>query len=437
MINIFKKIYTDSLLKNSIHLIVTNFSSLILGFFFWMVATRLYMPNDIGIISAILSSMFLISSLSTIGLPTALTFYLPTYSKGVDANKIINSCLIISIIISIIFSLVFILMIDILAPELKSVLGDLGLSIIFVITTIVTTISMIMSGIFIAGKRSSFQMIKENIFSIVKIFLLILFSSLGAIGIFVSWSLGLIISTVIGFFLLFKLWKYIPTWSFDPMVKNMANFSIGTYTAGILGGLPRLVFPIIIVRMISAEAAGYFFIAMMVASVLSGIPESLVGPFLAESSDKKKFWNNVINAIRFNLSLLIPGLLMLIIFGKFVLNIFNSNYADNSFNTIIILSIACIPMSFVTIFNVVNNAQKKVMTTIKVNMISSVTVIILSIPLMRIWNIEGIAVAYLITYSIITIFIIFKTKNPIEFALKIIKKDDIINTGREGEKNAV
>lgn len=436
MINIFKKIYTDSLLKNSIHLIATNFFSLILGFFFWMVATRLYMPNDIGIMSAILSSMFLISSLSTIGLPTALTFYLPTYPKGTDAGRIINSCLIITIIISIIFSMLFIAMIDILAPELKSVLGDLGLSIIFIITTIVTTISMVMSGIFIAGKRSSFQMIKENIFSIAKIFLLILFSGLGAVGILVSWSLGLIISTVIGFFLLFKLWKYIPTRSFDPIVKDMANFSIGIYMAGILGGLPKLMFPIIIVRMISAEATGYFFIALMVASVLSGITESLVGPFLAESSDKNKFWNNVINAIRFNLGLLIPGLLMLIIFGKFVLNIFNSNYADNSFNTTIILSIACIPMSFVTIYNVVNNAQKKVMTTIKVNGISSIMVIILSIPLMRIWNIEGIAAAYLIVYSIVTMFIIFKTKDPIEFALKIIKKDEILNIGR-GEKNAV
>jgi O-antigen/teichoic acid export membrane protein len=302
--NALGKIYKDSLIKNSLQLIVTNFSSLILGFFFWMVATRLYNPGDIGIISAILSSMTLIASLSTIGLPAALTFYLPIYRQ--DAGKIINSCLIISIIISIIFSMIFLLSLNMLAPELKVALGDLKLSLIFIITSIVTTMSLLMSGMFVAGRRSSFQMAKENVFSIVKIFLLVLFSSLGAIGIFISWSFGLIIATIIGLYLLFKLWKYIPTISFDPIVKNMAHFSIGTYIAGIMGSFPRLVFPIIIVRMISADATGYFFIAMMIASVLSGVPESLVGPFLAESSDKSKFWDNVVNAIRLNITLLIP-----------------------------------------------------------------------------------------------------------------------------------
>lgn len=430
-INILRKTYKDSLIKNSIQLIITNFSSLILGFFFWMVATRLYNPGDIGIISAVLSSMFLISSLSTIGLPTALSFYLPIYPK--NADKIINSCLIISIIISIIFSMVFLLMLNILAPELKVALGDLKLSFIFVITTMVTTVSMLMSGMFIAGKRSSFQMFKENIFSFVKILLLIVFSSLGAIGIYISWSIGLIIATSIGLYLLFKLWKYIPTVSFDPIVKDMASFSIGTYIAGILGSLPRLVFPIIIVRMISAEATGYYFIAVMVASVLSGVPESLVGPFLAESSDKNKFWDNVVNAIRLNMTLLIPGLLGIIILGKFILNIFNSNYADNSFNTTVILSVASIPMSFVTIYNMVNNAQKKVAVTIKLNAIASIMVIILSIPLMKIWNIEGIAVAYLVTYAIISIYIVIRTENYTEFILKIIRKDRIINL----DKNVV
>jgi O-antigen/teichoic acid export membrane protein len=422
--NALGKIYKDSLIKNSLQLIVTNFSSLILGFFFWMVATRLYNPGDIGIISAILSSMTLIASLSTIGLPAALTFYLPIYRQ--DAGKIINSCLIISIIISIIFSMIFLLSL-MLAPELKVALGDLKLSLIFIITSIVTTMSLLMSGMFVAGRRSSFQMAKENVFSIVKIFLLVLFSSLGAIGIFISWSFGLIIATIIGLYLLFKLWKYIPTISFDPIVKNMAHFSIGTYIAGIMGSFPRLVFPIIIVRMISADATGYFFIAMMIASVLSGVPESLVGPFLAESSDKSKFWDNVVNAIRLNITLLIPGLLGIIIFGKYILNIFNSNYADNSFNTTVILSIASVPMSFVTIFNMINNAQKKIMVTIKLNTIASIMVIITSIPLMKIWNIEGIAVAYLVTYTIISIYIIVRTENYTEFALKIIRKDRTID----------
>src|SRR3990167_10467203 len=95
LIKLSKKIYNDSMLKNSMYLILANFLSLALGFFFWMIATRYYTPNDIGITSVILSSISLISTTSLIGLPIALIFYLPAHRE--NANRIINSCMIIGI----------------------------------------------------------------------------------------------------------------------------------------------------------------------------------------------------------------------------------------------------------------------------------------------------------------------------------------------------
>ena len=97
--------FRNSLFKNSIYLMITNFISLALGFIFWIVASRYYTPNDVGIISAILSSISLISMISSVGFPTALVFYLPRDPK--NTNIIIDSCLTVSIIMSIIFSLIF------------------------------------------------------------------------------------------------------------------------------------------------------------------------------------------------------------------------------------------------------------------------------------------------------------------------------------------
>lgn len=414
-----KSIYNDSLLRNSICLIMTNFSGLILGFFFWMIAARYYTPNDIGTVSVLLSSISLISMISLIGLPVSLTFYLPTYRK--NANRIINTCMIIGVIISTIISLIFILELDILVPKLKSIFMDSEIIIIFIVTTIMTTVSLLMPGIFTAGKRSSFLMIKENIFGFTKIFSLILFTSFGTIGILLSWSIGLAIALIIGFFLMYKLWRYIPTLTFDPIIKNMASFSIGNYISGLFYSLPKLIFPIIIASLISTESAGYFFIAMTMAGLLYTIPQSITGPFLTESSDKEKFWNNVNKSIKFTISLLIPGLLLFIIFGRFVLSIFNQNYADNSFATLIILSVTSIPLSLITIFVIVRNAQKRMMTTIKINGIVTVMTIVLSIPLMRIWNIEGAAIAYLIANTIVATGIIFRIKDPKEFTYSLMK----------------
>ena len=412
------KIYKDSLLKNSAYLMMTNFSGLIIGFFFWMIAARYYSPDDIGTISAILSFIGMISMISTVGLPIALMFYLPRHSK--NANLIINSCLTICIIVATFFSSISIIGIKIWIPDLRHVLEDFSTSVIFVVTVIMATMSVVMTGTFTAGKRSSFHMVKENTFAITKVIFIVLFSSLGSIGIFLSWSTGLLSSMIIGFLLMHKLWRYTPMIVLDPIIKSMANFTIGSYVANILFSIPRFIFPVMIVSLISAESAGYFFIAMTMASLLYGISTSMSGPFLAEVSDEKKLWNNTTKAIKFNMGLLIPGSLIFIIFGKFILNIFNPSYAENSLITLIILSMASFPLSVIVISNMIRTSQKRVMSTIIINGALAMITIILSIPLMKFWNIEGAAMAYLIANVIIAIIVIFRMKNPASTMIKIL-----------------
>ena len=418
---VIKKIFADSLLKNSVYLMMATFFNAILGFFFWMIAARYYAPNDIGIISAILSSVSLISMISLVGFPTALIFYLPRDSKNV--NRIINSCLTICIAISIIFSLIFILGINIWTPELKLVSSNIEIVAIFIITTIMTTVSALISGAFTAGRKSSFHMTKENIFGFIKIFPLVIFAGLGTMGIFLSWSVGLVSSMIIGFILLSKLWKYSPMLTFDPIIKNMARFSAGNYISGIFYSLPRLILPIMIISLISAESAGYFFIAFTMAGLLYGISQSISSSFLAESSDKDKFWNNVNKAIKFNVGLLIPGLLLFVIFGKFVLNMFNSQYAENATSSLMILTATSIPLSMIGIFNTVRNAQGKVRSIIKTNFLVAFITLSLAIPLMRIWNIEGAAISYLTANTIVAIVVMYRMKSSVGSTLKVLNGD--------------
>ncbi len=425
MIKLIKNIHKDSLFKNSVYLMITIFTNLILGFFFWVIASKYYTPNDIGIISAILSSVSLISMISSVGFPTALLFYLPRVSK--NSNKIIDSCLMVSIIISIIFSIIFIFGLDIWEPLLRPIFDSIELIAVFIIVTVMTTVSALMSGVFIAERKSSFAMIKENIFMLVKIFPLITFVGFGVIGIFISWCIGLLAATLIGFILLYITRKYTPKFTIDPIIKNIARYSVGNYIAGIFNNLPKLLLPIMIVSLISAEHAGYFFIAMTMAGLLYGISQSISSSLLAESF-KGDIWENVSKAVRFNLFLLIPGLLLFIIFGKFILNIFNPSYAENATTTLIILAMASVPLSAINIFTTVRNVQKKVGSTIKINVIVAIITLILAIPLMKILIIEGAALAYLIGNTVGAIIVIIRIKNPIEFTIKLLrKKKDVVS----------
>lgn len=417
MIIYLRKIFEDSLIKNSIYLMMTNFSSLVLGFFFWVIATRYYSPNDIGIISAVISCIFIISMISSMGFPTALIFYLPRDTK--NANRIISSCMIIVIAISILLSLIFFLGLNFWMKGLISVFGDIKVSIIFFMITIMTSISALMGGIFMASKRSEFHMAKEATFDFIKIFPLVLFPGFGALGILISWSIGLILSIIIAAILLYNLRRYTPILTVDPIIKTIIKFSGGNYITNILYNLPRLILPIMIVDLISVESSAYFFISITVAGLLYGISQSTSFSLLAQPSEGEKLLNNVIKMIRFNLFLLIPGFLLFVFFGKFVLSLFNPTYAEHATATLIILAAASIPLSLNTIFSTVRNSQKRVMSMIKVNGAITGMTLIFSMPLMKMAGIEGAAISYLVANTIVAMVIFYKMKDPIEFMMKL------------------
>lgn len=411
-------IYTDSLLKNSAYMMVTSFSVAILGFFFWIVAARYYTPDDIGTTSAILSGVSLITMISSVGLSKALFFYLPRDPK--NANRSINSCLVANIAISIIFSLIFILGIGIWAPGLKTVLNSLENILIFLTITVTITVSGLIGAAFSAGRRSSYSMVKDTIYHSTKLFPLFILTSLGAMGILLSFGIGLILSTIIGFVLLSKVWNYYPKLTLDPIIRSMINFSTGNYIADILYNTPRLIFPIIVLNSISDTSAGYFYIAFTMAGLLYGIPQSISTSLLVESSDNEKLHSNIDKAIKFSLGLLIPGVLLFTIFGKLILTIFNPVYAENSFYSLIILVLASIPLSLVNIFNTVRNAQNRVSSLIKMNLSIATITIILSIFLIKI-GIEGLAISFLVANTVGAMIVIYRVKNPIGYTMRLIK----------------
>lgn len=411
------RVYNDPLIKNSIFLMMSNIFSLIIGFFFWIVVARYYTPQDIGSISVILSGTALISIICTMGFPTALVFYLPRDPK--NANRMINSCMIVSIAASAILSLIWILRADIWAPKLE--INKMYIM-LFVIMSVIDATSTIMSGAFVAGRRSSFHMTKETVLNVVKIFPIVLLSGLGAMGILLSWTIGMISAMIVGFILLYKLWKYLPTLTIDPIIKSMLGMSTGNYVAGIIGYIPKSLLPIIIANLVSTEAAGYFFISMTIASVLNTVPQFIASSLLAESSKEDKLWNNVSKAIRFNICIIFPGLLLFMIFGKFLLNIFNHNYAEYALSTLIILSITSIPLLLNNTYNAVRNSQKRVMSVVYNNIGVAGITVILSILLVRVIGIEGAALAYLTANTVVAITVVYKTKNPIEFILRLYRE---------------
>ena len=63
---LYKKIMSDSLYKNSIYLMVSTGIMAVLGFVFWMIASRMFSAVDIGLGTTIISAMGLVVGFSVL-----------------------------------------------------------------------------------------------------------------------------------------------------------------------------------------------------------------------------------------------------------------------------------------------------------------------------------------------------------------------------------
>jgi len=126
-----------------------------------MLAAKLYSPQDVGIATALISSMGLLVLLSRFGLDASIIRFFP----GADKSRIFSTSAIITTFFAVVFGAVFIAGVDTLSPELHLLKSprNAALFLIFLAASSVTALTGIS---FIAIRKAAFQSLQ----SIIEIF---------------------------------------------------------------------------------------------------------------------------------------------------------------------------------------------------------------------------------------------------------------------------
>ena len=66
---------------------LTSISTAAFGFIFWMIAAKIYSTEDMGVATAIISSMTLIVLFSKVGLDTSVIKFISQFDK----NKVVST----------------------------------------------------------------------------------------------------------------------------------------------------------------------------------------------------------------------------------------------------------------------------------------------------------------------------------------------------------
>lgn len=389
----FRHIANDSLYRNSLYLMLSTFVMAAWGFVFWIIGARLFTTEQIGLATAIISAMGLITSFSGLGLATGLIRYLPRSERK---NDKINTVFSLVTIVTVIVSTVFLIGLSFFSPKLLFIKENMILAFIFIFFMVVSSSSSLIESIFIAYRHSKYVLIKNTIFSILKIALLFLFVGLGAYGIFSSWMIAMLLGVVTVLIFLIHKFQYKPKFVlYDSVIKTIGRYSFANYIAGFIGGLPIMVLPLIILNELGAVQSAYYFIAMQIAAVLFVIPNAASNSLFAEgSNDEKSVDSQIKRVYKITSLLLIPGILLCLFFGKYILLVFGKDYSSGGYLLLIIFAISAVFYALNGIYGTLLKIKKKIKGIIVVNLIGTVTTLALIYPLIDM-GLLGVGIAWI------------------------------------------
>ncbi|KKQ97566.1 MAG: hypothetical protein UT23_C0011G0037 [Candidatus Woesebacteria bacterium GW2011_GWA1_39_12] len=402
---------SDSLYGNSIYLMLSTAIMAFFGFFFWIINARLFTPEQVGIATTLISVMTLISSFSLLGLGNGLIRYLPTSERK---NKKINTAFTLVGLTSIIITIIYLLFIKIISPSLLFVRENVFFSLLFIIFIAFTSLANLSENIFIAYRSSLYVLLKNTIFSIIKIVLPIFLISLGAYGIFASVGIAMAISFLLSVGFLVRKFNYLIKLIVDTdVVKRIFKFSLGNYAAGFIGGLPAMVLPILITNSIGAKFSAYFYMDMMIINFLYIIPMATSQSLFAEGSyGEMELKTHLKKAIKIISLILIPAIILTLSLGKYVLLAFGRSYSNEGVILLQLLTVSVIFNSINYIIGAIFRIKNMVKELIILGFVNSCLVLFLYMVLIK-YGLFGVGIAWMlgqVITSVVSIIMLVKSK---------------------------
>lgn len=384
----------EPLYHNSLFMILASLASSGFGFLFWLIAARLYGQDEVGTATAILSSAFLIVSITRLGLDQSVIRFFPDGDRG----AIIGSALVLTTVLSIVFGLVFVVGIDLWSPGLDLLQHHVVeyVALIVLLSAISTTASA-----FSALRRSSMYFY-QTVVTGLRVPILFAFIGMGAVGIFLSMEAAIFLAVAFSFLAMAHLG--VRPKRFDlKFLKESYDFSIGSYIGGLLINAPASLLPIMVLNSLGAVEAANYYMTYAIVSILVFIPWATSTSLFVEVSNGEALGRTVKRSLVVSMGLLAFFVVATILFGGVLLGLIGEEYESGGLELLQIMALSTFPQAIYMIFQSVQRIKRDMRGLIIFGGASTVLLLILSQIFMGSFGLVGVGASWLLAYSIIAI----------------------------------
>ncbi len=401
-----RRLYRASLYRNAAYLILSAVALGLTGFAYWIAAARLYPDDEVGVATATVSAMTLLSMLSLLGLDYALIRFIP--GSGERSRDIMNSALTIGTAASLVMALVFIAGLDWWSPGLHALVEQPGLLLAFVLSVAVTTAFTLLQRIFSAKLRSSYALVIGLVFGLLRFLpLAVIAASSMPLGIFYAWVIALCVATTTGFLLLPRVEPgYRPSLTVRRhLVSPMLRFAFANYLANISMTVAGSVLPLLVLYVLGKEQTAYFYVAWtystVIVSVLSGVTISL---FAEGSHDRERLKEYIQKSLKLTAIILVPVVGLTLLLGSRILLVFGEAYSANATRLLWLLAASAVPLGINATYIAVMRVFGETRGIVAVTLASTVITLGSSPTLLSRMGLTGVGVAWLVSQALVALY---------------------------------
>jgi O-antigen/teichoic acid export membrane protein len=373
-----------------------------LGFAFWALAARLYLPSQVGLASAAISSALFAAALSQLGLPYALVRFSPLAGPG--RATLTSTVVVVVTVAGAVAGGIFIAGMNAWAPALSELAAGPELAATIVTIAAATNASTVLVYVAVGARDARPALAGGVTHGAVKSAMVLAFALAFArlgFALVVAWLLGTVAAVLL------QIWalraQIAPRIDLHLLrLGNFLRYSAGNYVGDLAWTAPGLLFPLIVVGSLGAEATAYFYVAWAIAGLLVGIPTAVASSLLAEGSHAPgETGEHLRRAIGLTLAFVAPAVIVYWVGAPVLLGLFGATYAAEGVDTLRLLSLAALPLSLNMLYLTVARVDRAMRRILGIAATTGVGALLLGAALAPQLGTAGIALAYLAVHTVV------------------------------------
>lgn len=371
-----------------------------LGLVYWVVAARTYSAEAVGLNSAVISTMTLVSGIAQLNLVGGLMRFVP--DAGRSTFRLVAWSYLVSLTTAALAAPLFLLGVHWWTPKLGFLTSGPGFALWFVGATLVWCVFSLQDAVLTGLRRAAWVPVDNALFGVVKLALLLgLASALPRFGIFASWTLGTVVSVlaitlVLGFRLIPARVRSASPDTRSAGAREVGRFVAADYAGGLSWIFAITVIPLAVTQRLGAAENAYYSLAWVMATPLYLVSlstsNSLVVSLVNERARLREYPRVV---LRQTARLVVPGAIVLAAGAPLFLRLFGDAYAREGATTLRLLALSAIPNMVTTLYLSVWRAEQRLSLLVWSRVVQYATVVILAVSLLGREGIRAPALAWL------------------------------------------